>query len=630
MFYTLDGPRVCCGGNTDPETDYEEALRRYLKNKQKLIYGYQKPFQQAFEYLAIRPFLRAAENITSDKNDLSKSLSDFKNMPKRGATKTKSKSATKRAVRTAISKMSKSFAKKKSSSVRLSARKSTRISIPRATATRSYAAPVAISSSSPPVGMSYYKLKGGLGIRGCDLLATLGSPNNIKVGELIGSYNVNPSTIGGTRLRTMSTLFEYYKFRKVIFHYRPAVPTNTPGLLFGMYDPDPADPVEPGSISLETAYQHPGAHTTAMWTESDWVAPPWKTPFSKFYTEQYNSDIRLANQFIFYLLAGTAITAGNLVGHLFVTYDVAFTGPTAQITSGLMFYAQGVYGTTSQITGDSATPNWFWKTGAENGMAISDSDNWYVNSALIGGADLGSTATTGGFQLTYPVGTWFTVISMPVYNTLGTAVPSVAVTTASGSSATVNFSLGSDNAYANNATDVNWTISFICTVPPTTSTNQAVNIVFTQGGGGSGNYLNVQSADDSIPFSVAVFQFLPSVITSTVDVKSKRASEELKRYVKEQIAFAIASKPTSTLTIEELKDLPESDGKTECKHSFALIAKGIQKCQICGYKPPHHTHRRAPISTKWSRDVSPDDIIILSADELKGEKKEEKKESPKK
>jgi hypothetical protein len=76
-----------------------------------------------------------------------------------------------------------------------------------------------------------------------EMVTTLRTPNNDLDFGLNFSTRINPLNSNlFPWLSTIASAFDQYRFTKLVFHYKPAVPTTTPGNLYLMVDPDVYDP----------------------------------------------------------------------------------------------------------------------------------------------------------------------------------------------------------------------------------------------------------------------------------------------------------------------------------------------------------------------------------------------------
>lgn len=177
-------------------------------------------------------------------------------------------------------------------------------------------------------------------IKGTDYLTNIYLSGVTFAGTVLYTAVVNPKTLGISRLATMSTLFERYKFKSLKFRYSPIAPTTSSGQLIGYVDYDTYD--DPTGLSgianIQRAAAHFGEKPTQVW-EGGEKPVFWEIkdvdPMTDLYIDSDGSDPRWTNQGRFVLLAASTIPATTNCGNIYLDYDIEFYIPQLEQTSVL-------------------------------------------------------------------------------------------------------------------------------------------------------------------------------------------------------------------------------------------------------------------------------------------------------
>jgi len=201
---------------------------------------------------------------------------------------------------------------------------------------------------------SYFKVLGGdrgaLKVKGQELIGTLSSADQTLNFPNFLSVGVSPAQWGGSRIKSFSPLFEKYIFRKIKFHYAPAVSTTLPGQLILTYDRDPSD-TPPAGFSSQTISE-------LMSVKQSLATPVWKDammdckldiPTDGFFTKpERSADARFYQQGTFFVFGGFGIPQDTDLGFIWVEYEIDFFVPTADFSGE--FLARG-----NEVTNTAAT-----------------------------------------------------------------------------------------------------------------------------------------------------------------------------------------------------------------------------------------------------------------------------------
>jgi hypothetical protein len=204
--------------------------------------------------------------------------------------------------------------------------------------------------------------------RGTDFLAAINTTGALLAGDVINTWEVNPTRLGVSRLATVAKLWERYKFRRLSFRYAPIAPSTTGGELLGYVDYDTYDNPTglTGDQNLQRAWAHLGNRATKLWESGcSWDLKD-LDPLTDLYIDSDGSDNRWTNQGRFILLAGSAIAGSLALGNIYIDYDVEFYIPQLELTpstgygwkqvGGGTLNAANLFGTTRTIDAWSNIP----------------------------------------------------------------------------------------------------------------------------------------------------------------------------------------------------------------------------------------------------------------------------------
>jgi hypothetical protein len=171
---------------------------------------------------------------------------------------------------------------------------------------------------------------GSIRIHGQDYIGTLLTPGTVNPGTNIANYLINPLAplFAGTRLQAFGQLYEKYVFKRLKFHYAPAVPTTELGQIVLSYDRDVGDLTpEASQHGIHEYLAMAGARTTAVWKPVTVDCPLTDTQ-DFFYTGYAGvGDMRLAYQGQFYVANVVNTAINRNLGSIWVEYDLILMDP---------------------------------------------------------------------------------------------------------------------------------------------------------------------------------------------------------------------------------------------------------------------------------------------------------------
>lgn len=199
-----------------------------------------------------------------------------------------------------------------------------------------------------------------------------------KAGEQVFTCVVNPTQLGGERLRREASLWDSYNFTSVRPTFVSALGNNVGGNFLGWFDMDPSDTVSANPAGLKVASAHPGAGYTKDYNEHTWTMP--RPLAGRYYMEgstKTASDKRLTQEAVFTLAVNNPIPSGTymstptfpaVVGTMWVSYTCVLSKATIQErfvgacdiytgrdTSGLNINNSAVFPTTPATTNNAGT-----------------------------------------------------------------------------------------------------------------------------------------------------------------------------------------------------------------------------------------------------------------------------------
>lgn len=174
-------------------------------------------------------------------------------------------------------------------------------------------------------------------IHGTDFFRAVSSGAANVAGDVLISAVVNPAQLGVSRLATLATLYERYKFKSLKFRYDPIAPATTAGQLIGYVDYDTLD--DPtglaGVQNLQRAAAHYGEKPVQVWQGSErpvfWEIKD-VDPLTDLYVDSDGTDPRWTNQGRFVLLAASTLPATTALGNIYMDYDIEFYIPQIELT----------------------------------------------------------------------------------------------------------------------------------------------------------------------------------------------------------------------------------------------------------------------------------------------------------
>jgi len=200
-------------------------------------------------------------------------------------------------------------------------------------------APVIYNQRNASSAFSVRSSGDNLLVTGRDLLGIATISTNTP-GEQIFNLNVNPTELGGERLRRFASVFDAYNFTEVVIHFTSSLGTSVGGDLLGWFDMDPSDTVTANEAGLRVGSAHPGAAYTQDFKPCAWRMP--KPLQGRYYMEGSKataSDKRLTQEAVFTLAVNSPIPTGSTlpspslpanIGSLWISYKCVLQKSTVQ------------------------------------------------------------------------------------------------------------------------------------------------------------------------------------------------------------------------------------------------------------------------------------------------------------
>jgi hypothetical protein len=164
---------------------------------------------------------------------------------------------------------------------------------------------------------------------GTEFLQSITNPEDGALpGDILATIAINPSLFDNTRLQQFSNLYQRYRFRKLVFWYKPTANATQSGQLigFGDYDPDNILSVDSPN-NLSTAAAHLGQRICKIW---ETVGFPFGIvdDYTSLFVDTLSSDLRLSVQGVYYLLAAAELLASvSALGNIYIEYEIEFYIP---------------------------------------------------------------------------------------------------------------------------------------------------------------------------------------------------------------------------------------------------------------------------------------------------------------
>lgn len=172
-------------------------------------------------------------------------------------------------------------------------------------------------------------------ISGQEFLSTIEfqePPNNRNfAGATVLMVAGNPLRFPGSRLTQFANLFQRFKFKNFVVRYVPAVPATTAGQLIMAFDTDPTwAPVGSSQEVLRAMMAHKNRQIFHVFDDKRAQLPA--TDKADYYCDAKGQDLRLNNQFIFWLCVMAPVVTNNggqsgTVGSLMLEWDCEFKIP---------------------------------------------------------------------------------------------------------------------------------------------------------------------------------------------------------------------------------------------------------------------------------------------------------------
>jgi hypothetical protein len=164
-------------------------------------------------------------------------------------------------------------------------------------------------------------------------MAPVKSGTTIAEGTVLTNTYINPLDVAfaNTRLAAFGRLYEKYIFRKLKFHFQPAVAASQNGQIIMAYDRDIGDETPSADFNgLRQYMAMAGTRSTQVWKPCTIDCP--LTDTQDFYYTDYSGygDMRLAYQGQFYAAIMSNVPASTNLGNLWVEYEVQLFDPQLQ------------------------------------------------------------------------------------------------------------------------------------------------------------------------------------------------------------------------------------------------------------------------------------------------------------
>lgn len=311
-------------------------------------------------------------------------------------------------------------------------------SSPKPNPARKRASTAAVQLNGPPVISSLPKLRSKIDMRPgpnhnsvrvsiVDYIGPIVLPDIAPSrGDILFTQTFSPARIQGSKMATISTMYERYVVNRLIFHYSAACPTTVGGALIMAFDKDPADTTFAGEPGIRHAVGLSSMTQFAPWEHASLLVE--KENQQTFYytstTDAGGDTDRLEYMGALFVLASSpgTLIAEQSIGDLWVEAEVTFFDPTWEPTdvSGVveqptdsahtmsLVSLQGFIGTEndSVVTETNLT---YEPTGIVVGMETQNpgfvvyADNrYYVTDQMIG--LLSTVRITGEVLTAYPLG----------------------------------------------------------------------------------------------------------------------------------------------------------------------------------------------------------------------------------
>jgi hypothetical protein len=287
--------------------------------------------------------------------------------------------------------------------------------MPKGSASASSAGPIGSREFSAPASIGITDLRISHKIRcegdklimsGTDLVDQIATPSGPSAGTSLYTtvVSIAGSMFVNTRCKAFASLFEKYDFRKLRFHYTPAVATSTAGSLIMAWDNDPSDSIASQDVNgLRELFSFQSNAAGSAWTPLSLNCKLDKSTSSLFTSA--GTDMRLYAAGRLQIANVSGLPASTTIGSLWVEYEVAFSSPSELISIVPMLSVanRGAAWTTgvanTSVLSVDPTVNWFDQSNAFP-LVLSASGNlgfrvppgtyfcrfFTMNSTAVGGA----------------------------------------------------------------------------------------------------------------------------------------------------------------------------------------------------------------------------------------------------
>jgi hypothetical protein len=176
-------------------------------------------------------------------------------------------------------------------------------------------------------GIDHVKLRGTEYLTTVEVSTTQVLDEATNPGDCLFSTPIHPRFFSGTRLLTLTRLYQKYRYIQLLVEYVPIVPSTQDGSLIAYFTYDPNENIflqDDEDTRLREAMSHLGAQMFNVYTYGRTSIH--NDDSSEFYFVHIGGDSRLENQGTFNIAAGstfspplsteaTSITLGNLILH---------------------------------------------------------------------------------------------------------------------------------------------------------------------------------------------------------------------------------------------------------------------------------------------------------------------------
>jgi hypothetical protein len=155
-------------------------------------------------------------------------------------------------------------------------------------------------------------------------------------GTILFTQAFSPSRISGSKMSTISSMYERYVVNRLVFHYSAACPTTVGGALVMAFDKDSADTTFSGEPGIRHAVGLSSMTQFAPWEHATLLVE--KENQQTFYftssTDEGSDSDRLEYMGALFVLATTpgTLVAEQAIGDLWVEAEVTFYDPTWEPT----------------------------------------------------------------------------------------------------------------------------------------------------------------------------------------------------------------------------------------------------------------------------------------------------------